>query len=106
MGRQKLTISLSSKCLGLIDRFAVTTGFESRSRVIEETVFAITELLQNRAQYAQLGLQPKASYTQEEQIKLMLALFDYVSKTEGTLDRFVRFGIVPDFHSLEANKPK
>jgi hypothetical protein len=106
MGREKLTISLSSKCLELIDRFTVTTGFESRSRVIEELVFAVAELLQNRARYSQSGFQPKPSYTQEEVVKFMFVLSDYLSKTAGTLDRFVRFGNVANPVPIETNEPK
>jgi len=99
-----MTISLSSKCLELIDRLSETTGFESRSRVIEEAVFAIAELLQNRASNSNFRLQPKDSYTPEEQMKIMLMLLDYISKTTGTLDRFVRFGNIPDMRSVHVGK--
>lgn len=46
MVRKKITVSMSSKCFRLIDEFAKTTGFESRSRVIEEAIFSINDLLQ------------------------------------------------------------
>ena len=45
MGRKKVTVTLSSKCLELIDEYAVSTGWESRSRVIEEAIFSISDLL-------------------------------------------------------------
>jgi metal-responsive CopG/Arc/MetJ family transcriptional regulator len=61
MGRKKITISLSTKCLELIDTYAETTGFEARSRVIEEAIFSICDLLNDK------------------------------SKLEGILDRFSRF---------------
>jgi len=44
MGRKKITVSLSSKCVDLIDEYAQTTGLESRSRVIEEAIFSISDL--------------------------------------------------------------
>lgn len=47
MVRKKIAISVSSKCLDLIDEFAKTTGYESRSRVLEETVFSINDLLKD-----------------------------------------------------------
>jgi hypothetical protein len=63
MGREKITISLSTKCLELIDTYAETTGFEARSRVIEEAMFSICDLLNDE------------------------------SKLNGILDRFRRFPI-------------
>ena len=45
--RKKIAISISSKGLELVDEFAKTTGFESRSRVIEEAIFSINDLLKN-----------------------------------------------------------
>ena len=38
MGRKKVTVSLSSKCLELIKEYEQTTGLEARSRVIEEAM--------------------------------------------------------------------
>ena len=61
MGREKITISLSTKCLELIDEYSETTGFEARSRVIEEAIFSISDLLTDE------------------------------SKLSGILDRFKRF---------------
>lgn len=95
MARKKVTVSLSSKCLQLIDHYAETTGFESRSRVIEEAVFAISELLGYRALYAQTVQEPKKSYSQEEITKFIFNLSDVLSKFGGILDRFVRFAYVP-----------
>lgn len=66
MRREKGTVSLSTKCLELIDHYAQTTGFESRSRVIEEAVFAISELLGYRLMYGQKIQQPKPNPTTEE----------------------------------------
>jgi metal-responsive CopG/Arc/MetJ family transcriptional regulator len=63
MGREKITISLSTKCLELIDTYAETTGFEARSRVIEEAIFSICDLLSDK------------------------------TKLDGILDRFKRFPI-------------
>jgi hypothetical protein len=63
MGREKITISLSTKCLELIDEYAETTGFEARSRVIEEAIFSICDLLNDK------------------------------SKLDGILDRFRRFPV-------------
>ena len=61
MGRKKVTVSLSSKSLELIDKYAGTTGLESRSRIIEEAIFSISDLL------------------------------DDETKLKGVLDRFKRF---------------
>ena len=95
MVRKKITISLSSKSLELIDNYAVTTGFEARSRVIEEAIFGISELLKYRAQYAQAYAQTyqpsKKEYSQEEIVKFVIDFFNLLSRIGGILDRFVRF---------------
>jgi len=74
MGREKITISLSTKCLELIDTYAETTGFEARSRVIEEAIFSICDLLSNE------------------------------SKLTGILDRFRRFPIEKETQEKPTNK--
>jgi hypothetical protein len=96
MGRQKVTVSLSTKCLQLIDTYAQTTGFEARSRVIEEAIFAITELLVYRQIYNQ-KIQPtiKPNPSQEEVVGNFLMLMDTLSKWGGILDRFQRFPFTP-----------
>lgn len=94
MGREKVTVSLSTKCLQLIDHFAETTGFESRSRVIEEAVFAISEFQGYRRLYSQKIQQPKPNPSTEEIIGNFFALVDILSKFGGILDRFDRFASV------------
>ena len=47
MGRKQITVTMSSKCLELIDEYKKTTGLEVRSRVIEEAIFSINDLLQD-----------------------------------------------------------
>lgn len=47
MGRKQITITVSSKCLELIDEYKKTTGLEVRSRVIEEAIFSINDLLKD-----------------------------------------------------------
>jgi hypothetical protein len=74
MGREKITISLSTKCLELIDTYAETTGFEARSRVIEEAVFSICDLLTDE------------------------------SKLIGILDRFRRFPIEKNITIVDHKK--
>jgi hypothetical protein len=85
MGREKITISLSTKCLELIDEYAETTGFEARSRVIEEAIFSISDLLNDK------------------------------SKLDGILDRFRRFPVEESVRAngkkyvprkVESEKPK
>jgi hypothetical protein len=76
MGREKITISLSTKCLELIDTYAETTGFEARSRVIEEAIFSICDLLKDG------------------------------SKLSGILDRFRRFPIEQKTHEKPTIKYK
>ena len=79
MGREKITISLSTKCLELIDTYAETTGFEARSRVIEEAIFSICDLLTDE------------------------------SKLTGILDRFRRFPVEsksPEKPTIEYNGKK
>ena len=95
MGRRKVTVSLSSKCLQLIDHYAETTGFESRSRVIEESIFAISELLGYRQIYAQTIQPQKKKYSPEEIMNSLLNLGNVLSKFGGILDRFMRFANVP-----------
>ncbi len=99
MARKKVTVSLSSRCLQLIDHYSETTGFESRSRVIEEAVFAIEELLRHRVNYtmqcSQIFQDPKKNYSQEEIMKFLMDLSDLLSKFGALLDRFVRFAGVP-----------
>lgn len=91
MARNKVTVSLSSKCLQLIDNYAETTGFESRSRVVEEAIFAISELIGYRALLIQPIQEPKRGYSQEEIMNSFLNLMNLLSKFGGILDRFVRF---------------
>lgn len=52
MVKEKMTVSLSNKCLELIDTYAETTGLESRSRVIEEAIFSICDLLNDESKLA------------------------------------------------------
>jgi len=98
MVRKKVTVSLSSRCLQLIDQYSETTGFESRSRVIEEAVFAIEELLRHRVnyamQYSQTFQAPKKNYSKAEIMKFLIGLSDLLSKFGALLDRFVRFANV------------
>ncbi len=97
MVRKKVTISLSSKCLQLIDHYSETTGFESRSRVVEELVFAITELLGNKARYAQNIKQfQKNPISTEEAVRIILEFSDVLSKFDGILNRFMRFAPIPE----------
>jgi len=49
MGRKQITVTVSSKCLELIDEYKKTTGFEIRSRVIEEAIFCINDLLKDES---------------------------------------------------------
>lgn len=95
MVRKKVTMSLSSRCLQLIDAYAETTGFESRSRVVEEVVFAISELLKYRAHYTQVYQQvyqsPEKEISQEQIVKSVFVLSDILSKFGGIFDRFERF---------------
>lgn len=65
MARKQITVTMSSKCLELIDEYAKTTGLEARSRVIEEAIFSINDLLKDE------------------------------NMLTGTLDRFRRFPIDP-----------
>ena len=96
MGREKVTISLSTKCLELIDEYAQTTGFEARSRVIEEAIFAINELLTYRQAYTQ-KVQPamNPNPTQQETMNILFSLADILSKFGGILNRFQRFPVTP-----------
>ena len=105
MGRQKVTVSLSSKCLQLIDMYSETTGFDARSRVIEEAIFAITELLAYRQIYDQ-KIQPtiKPNPSQEEIVGNFLMLMDTLSKWGGILDRFQRFPFTPQTHAETSGK--
>ncbi len=41
----KLEICISKKAADLVEHYAMTTGYGSRDRVIEELVFAVYELL-------------------------------------------------------------
>jgi hypothetical protein len=102
MGREKVTVSLSTKCLQLIDYYAETTGFESRSRVVEEAIFAISELLGYRQTYAQKIQQPKQNPSAEEIMGTLLNIGDILSKFGGILDRFQRFAYV---QQTQANAP-
>ena len=105
MVRKKVTVSISSRCLQLIDHYSETTGFESRSRVIEEAIFAINELLGHRAVYlekqSQILQEPKKSYSQQEAMTLLLDLSGLLSKFDALLDRFVRFTNVPQKQGSE-----
>jgi hypothetical protein len=95
MGRKKVTVSLGTNGLQLIDHYAVTTGFESRSRVIEEAVFAVTELLGHRRIFAQKAQQLKENPSKEEIMRSLLYIGDTLSKYGAVLDRFERFSDVP-----------
>jgi hypothetical protein len=95
MNRTKVTISLSKKSLRLIDKYAKTTGFESRSRVIDEAIFTITKLLAHKATYDQkiqsTTIKPNSSEP-ESTINIFI-LMDTISKWTGILDTFERFPI-------------
>lgn len=95
MVRKKVTVSLSSKCLQLIDHYAKTTGFESRSRVIEESIFAINEFLGHRQRYTQTVQQAKENPSQEQTMNSLFDLMGVLSRFGGILDRFERFGNIP-----------
>jgi len=96
MVRKKVTVSLSSRCLQLIDQFAETTGFESRSRVIEEAIFAITELIGYREIYSKTLNQPKEDTSQSfGEFLTLLARFATI------LNRFERFQKVPQKQASE-----
>ena len=47
LGRKQITITVSSKCLELIDEYKKTTGLGVRSRVVEEAIFSINDLLKD-----------------------------------------------------------
>jgi hypothetical protein len=102
VGRQKLTVSLSTKCLELIDKYAETTGFESRSRVIEETVFAISEFQKYRRFYAEKFQTSKPNPSTEEAVGMLIGLADILSKFTGIIDRFDRF---PSVQQTQENEP-
>lgn len=93
MGRQKVTVSLSSRCLQLIDKFGETTGFETRSRVIEEMTFAIADLLGYRKFFGASFSPPKKNYSQEEVATAFINLMGVLSRIGGILDRFERFAV-------------
>ena len=93
MGRKKVTVSLSSKCLELIKEYEQTTGLEARSRVIEEAIFAINELIAYKKIYNQ-EIQPtitKPNPSQSEVMSKIFMLMDTISKWSIVLDRFQRF---------------
>jgi Arc/MetJ-type ribon-helix-helix transcriptional regulator len=105
VGRQKVTLSLSSRCLEVIDQYAETTGFESRSRVVEEAVFAISEFQKYRRFYAEKLQEPKPNTPKTETdqtIEKLMALLDILSKYAGILDRFDRF---PSVQQTQEDKP-
>ena len=104
MGRKKVTVSLSTKCLQLIDHFAETTGFESRSRVIEESVFAISEFQNYRRSYAQKFQASKPNPSTEETLGKLMDLADILSKFGGILDRFDRFAGVQQMEERSSEK--
>jgi hypothetical protein len=104
MGRKKVTMSLGTKCLQLIDHYAVTTGFESRSRVIEEAVFAVTELLGHRRIFAQKAQQLKENPSKEEIMRSLLYIGDILSKYGAVLDRFERFTDAPLTQKVASKK--
>ena len=91
MGRKKITISLSDKCLKLIGYYAETTGLESRSRVIEEAIFALSDLLKYRNNARWNLQQQKTNSTAEKTANGLVEMVDLTSKIGGTLDRFERF---------------
>ena len=95
MVRKKVTVSLSSRCLQLIDHYSETTGFESRSRVIEESIFAISELLGYREIYARdysrIFPDPDKKYSADQVMKFLVKLSGLLARFGGILDRFVRF---------------
>lgn len=88
-------MSLSSRCLQSIDHFGETTGFESRSRVIEEMTFAIADLIGIRKLYAQTFQQPDKKTSTEEAMNALLNLVGVLSRIGGILDRFERFAVTP-----------
>ena len=47
MVSKKFAISVPPKVLELIDEYAITTGYASRSRVIVEAILSINDLLKN-----------------------------------------------------------
>ena len=102
MGRQKVTVSLSSRCLQLIDKFGETTGFESRSRVTEEMTFAIADLMGIRKQSRAIAPPPKEKYTQEEVATALINLMSLLSRIDGILDRFERFAVTS--HKTDSGK--
>ncbi len=106
MGRKKVTTSLGTKCLQLIDHYAVTTGFESRSRVIEEAVFAVTELLGHRHVFAQKAQQLKENPSKEEIMRSLLYIGDILSKYGAVLDRFERFADAPLTQTVAGKKSR
>lgn len=91
MVRKKVTVSLSSRCLQLIDLFAETTGFEARSRVIEEMTFAIGELLVHRKRYRETFQQRTKNSSKDKSWGTSIDLLDLLSRFAGILDRFERF---------------
>lgn len=95
MNRTKVTISLSKKSLKLIDKYAKTTGFESRSRVIDEAIFTITKLLAHKAVYDQKiqSTTKKPNSSEPESTINIYILMDTISKWTGILDTFERFPV-------------
>lgn len=95
MKRTKITISLSKKALELIDEFARTTGFESRSRVIDEAIFTITKLLAHEKEYQQIiqATATKQNSTEPTSTVNVFILMDMLSKWTGILETFERFPV-------------
>lgn len=100
-----MTLTLSSRCLDLIDQYAETTGFESKSRAVEEAVFAISEFQKYRRFYAEKLQEPKQNPPKTEidqAVEKLMALMDILSKYAGILDRFDRF---PSVQQTQKEEP-
>jgi len=93
MNRKKVTDVLAINCLKLIRKYKQTTGLETRSRVIEEAIYAINELLVYKEKFDK-EIQPeitKPNPSQSEVTSRIFMIMDTISKWSTILDRFQRF---------------
>ena len=87
MPKCKISVSLSEKCVELMDQLSDTSGLDSRSQVLEEAIFAVYDIQSAAKSLAEwFTKNPKA----DEQMATFMLSYSIITLT-GPLAKFYRF---------------
>jgi len=86
MSRKKITATLSSKALELLDSFAEGSGLGNRSRTIEEIIFTLNDL-----EGYLIGLREEILKYAKNEREALPFIKNFNNRVSATLDRFTRF---------------